>query len=162
MNKGLITEKIREIAETAAGDEGLELVHVEMVGTPRKPTVRIFIDKPDGVTLDDCANVSRRISAVLDADDFIPTAYNLEVSSPGLERELYNLKDFEKFAGQLAKVKITNPVNGQKNFRGRIVEVKGEEIIFEDNTSGIVQFPYNTVAKANLEIDFEEELKRNS
>ena len=162
MNKGLITEKIREIAETAASGEGLELVHVEMVGTPRKPTLRIFIDKPEGVTLDDCSNVSRRVSDVLDADDFIPSAYLLEVSSPGLERELYSLKDFEKFAGQLAKVKITNPVNGQKNFRGRITEVKGEEIIFEDKTSGTVQFPYNTVAKANLEIDFEEELKRNS
>ena len=162
MNKGLITEKIREIAETAANGEGLELVHVEMVGTPRKPTLRIFIDKPEGVTLDDCSNVSRRVSDVLDADDFIPSAYLLEVSSPGLERELYSLKDFEKFAGQLAKVKTTNPVNGQKNFRGRITEVKGEEIIFEDKTSGTVQFPYNTVAKANLEIDFEEELKRNS
>jgi ribosome maturation factor RimP len=84
----------------------------------------------------------------------------LEVSSPGLERELYSLKDFEKFAGNMAKVKTTQPVNGQKNFSGRIVEVKGEEIVFEDKTNGTVQFPYNTVAKANLEVDFEEELKR--
>ena len=65
--------------------------------------------------------MSRRID-VLDAEDFIPSAYLLEVSSPGLERELYSLKDFEKFAGKLAKVKTTNPVNGQKNFRGRITE----------------------------------------
>ncbi len=84
----------------------------------------------------------------------------LEVSSPGLERELYSLKDFEKFAGNLAKVKTTQPVGGQKNFSGRIVEIKGEEIVFEDKTNGTVQFPYNTVAKANLEVDFEEELKR--
>lgn len=160
MNKGLITEKIREIAGTAATGEGLELVHVEIIGTPRKPTIRIFIDKPEGVTLDDCSNVSRRISEVLDADDFIPSAYVLEVSSPGLERELYSLQDFEKFAGNLAKVKVTHPIGGQKNFRGRIVEVKGEEIVFEDKTSGNIQFPYNSVAKANLEIDFEEEFKR--
>ncbi len=157
-----MTERIHNVAESAAKDEGLELVHVEMIGTQRKPSVRIFIDKPEGVTLDDCSNMSRRIEAVLDQEDFIPTAYNLEVSSPGLERELYNLKDFERFTGNLAKIKTANPVNGQKNFRGRIVEVKGEEIVFEDKTKGLVQFPYNAVAKANLEIDLEEELKRNS
>ena len=161
MNKELIAEKIKEIAETAASDESVELVQVEIVGTPRKPTVRIFIDKPEGVTIEDCSNVSRRVSAVLDVDDFIPSAYMLEVSSPGLERELYSLKDFEKFAGNLAKVKTTHPINGQKNFRGRITEVKGEEIVFEDKTSGTVRFPYNTVSRANLEIDFEEEFKRS-
>ncbi len=160
MNKGLITEKIREIAESAADELNLELVHVEMVGAAKNAVVRIFIDKPEGVSIDDCADMSRRVEAVLDAEDFIPTAYTLEVSSPGLERGLYNLKDFEKFTGERAKVKTTQPVGGQKNFSGRIVEVKGEEIVFEDKTNGIVQFPYNTVAKANLEVDFEEELKR--
>ncbi len=90
-----------------------------MVGTQRKPSVRIFIDKPEGVTLDDCSNMSRRVEAVLDAEDFIPTAYNLEVSSPGLERELYSLKDFEKFAGNLAKVKTTLiRLTGRKIFAG--------------------------------------------
>ena len=162
MNKGLITEKIGQIAETAAKEESVELVHVELVGSVKNPTVRIFIDKPEGVTLDDCSNVSRRIGAVLDADDFIPAAYMLEVSSPGLERELYSLKDFEKYAGNLAKVKTTHPVNGQKNFRGRLAEVIGEEIVFEDKTSGIVRFPYNMVAKANLELDLDEELKRSA
>ena len=162
MNKDLIIEKIKAIAENAANEENLELVHVEMIGSAKNPTLRIFIDKPDGVTLDDCSNISRQMSAVLDADDFIPTAYTLEVSSPGLERELYSLKDFEKYAGNLAKVKTRHPINGQKNFRGRITEVKGEEIIFEDVTNGTVRFPYNTVAKANLELDLDEDLKRNA
>lgn len=162
MNKDLIIEKIRAIAETVASAENLELVHVEMTGAAKNPTLRIFIDKTDGVTLDDCSNVSRQMSQILDADDFIPTAYTLEVSSPGLERELYSLKDFEKYAGNLAKVKTKHPINGQKNFRGRITEVKGEEIVFEDVTNGSVSFPYNTVAKANLELDLDEELKRNA
>ena len=162
MNKELITEKIRKIAETAAAEESLELVHVEMIGSVKNPTVRIFIDKPEGVTLDDCSNISRKVGAVLDADDFIPAAYLLEVSSPGLERELYSLRDFEKYAGNLAKVKTTHPVGGQKNFRGRITEIKGEEIVFEDKTSGTVRFPYNMVAKANLELDLDEELKRKN
>lgn len=162
MNKELIVEKIKAIAETTASGENLELVHVEMIGAAKAPTVRIFIDKPEGVTLDDCSNISRQMSAALDADDFIPTAYTLEISSPGLERELYSLKDFERFAGNLAKVKTKHPINGQKNFRGRIAEVKGEEIVFEDKTNGTVNFPYNTVAKANLELDLDEELKRNA
>jgi ribosome maturation factor RimP len=162
MNKELIIEKIKAIAESAANEENIELVHIEMIGGAKNPTLRIFIDKPDGVTLDDCSNISRKMSAVLDADDFIPTAYTLEVSSPGLERELYSLKDFEKYAGNLAKVKTKHPINGQKNFRGRITEVKGEEIVFEDITNGAVQFPYNTIAKANLELDLDEELKRNA
>lgn len=162
MNKDLIIEKIKTIAETAASEENLELVHVEMIGAAKNPTLRIFIDKPGGVTLDDCSNISRQMSAILDADDFIPTAYTLEVSSPGLERELYSLKDFEKYAGNLAKVKTRHPINGQKNFRGRITEVKGEEIFFEDVTNGAVQFPYNTIAKANLELDLDEELKRKN
>lgn len=162
MNKELIIEKIKAIAESAAIEENLELVHVEMIGGAKNPTLRIFIDKPEGVTLDDCSNISRKMSAALDADDFIPTAYTLEVSSPGLERELYSLKDFEKYAGNLAKVKTKHPIDGQKNFRGRITEVKGEEIIFEDITNGAVQFPYNTVAKANLELDLDEELKRKN
>lgn len=162
MNKDLIAEKIKTIAENVASEENLELVHVEMIGAGKNSTLRIFIDKPEGVTLEDCSNVSRQMSQILDADDFIPTAYTLEVSSPGLERDLYNLKDFEKYAGNLAKVKTKHPINGQKNFRGRITEVKGEEIIFEDRTSGAVSFPYNAVAKANLELDLDEELKRKN
>jgi len=155
-----IEEQIREIATTLANENALELVHAEVAGSKRNPSVRIFIDKEGGVTIEDCTNFSRKIEAVLDADDFIPTAYVLEVSSPGLERELYSLQDFIKFSGSLAKVKTNQPINGQKTFSGRIVSVKGAEIIFFDKTNGEVSFPYNAVAKANLEIDLEEELKR--
>jgi ribosome maturation factor RimP len=97
----------------------------------------------------------------LDVEDFIPSAYLLEVSSPGLERELYSLKDFEKFVGSLAKVKTDAAINGQKNFRGRINAVENDEVVFDDKTSGTIRFPYSAVAKANLEIDLDEELKRS-
>lgn len=160
MSNSSIADKVRNIAENVTEKEGLELVHVEAVGTERKPTVRIFIDKPEGVTVDDCSNVSHQVEAVLDAEDFIPSAYVLEVSSPGIERELYSLKDFKKFSGQNAKVKTNQPINGQKNFTGQIVGVENEEIVFEDKTNGAVRFPYGAVAKAKLEIDFEEEFKK--
>jgi ribosome maturation factor RimP len=161
MSKVSTAEKIQEIAGRVAADKNLELVHVDVLGAERSPTVRIFIDKEGGVTHEDCSLVSREVGAVLDAEDFISSAYILEVSSPGLERQLYSLKDFEKFAGNLARVKTYKPINGQRNFRGKIKSVEGEQIIFDDKTSGEVRFPYDVVAKANLEIDIEEEFRRS-
>lgn len=160
MSQGKIDERIREIAAGSAKRNDLELVHVQAKGAKNNLTIRVFIDKKGGVTHDDCVKVSREIESVLDAEDFIPSTYLLEVSSPGLERELYSLKDFEKFAGEKAKVRMHAPIDGQRNFRGRIVKVDGEKIVFEDKTSGEVSFSFGDVAKANLEIDIEKELKR--
>jgi len=159
MDKFQITARVRKIAEEVLNGSIIELVHVEVIGV-RKPTVRIFIDQPGGVTLDDCSSVSQRIGFVLDKGDFIPVSYVLEVSSPGLERQLYSLQDFEKYKGRSAKVKICQPINGQKNFRGVIKSVEGNEIVFLDRTSGEVRFEYELVAKANLEIDLDEEFSR--
>jgi ribosome maturation factor RimP len=159
MNTHTTSEQIRAVAVRIAEENNLELVHTEVRGSKRNPVVRIYIDKPDGVTHQDCVTVSRQIEAILDAEDYIGSAYVLEVSSPGLERELYNLQDFEKFSGNPARVKTNEPIDGQKNFRGRILKVEAEEIIFDDKTRGEVRFPYGAVAKANLEIDLEEELK---
>jgi ribosome maturation factor RimP len=161
MSKLTTTERIEEIAERVATENNLELVHAEVLGAQKSPTVRIFIDKEGGVTHEDCSLVSREVGAILDAEDFISSAYLLEVSSPGLERKLYSLKDFERFAGNLAKVKTYKPINGQRNFSGRIKTVEAEEIIFDDKTSGEVRFPFDAVAKANLEIDIEEEFRRS-
>lgn len=156
-----IIERIQKIAAQVSEENNVEYVHAELSGTGKKSVITVFIDKPDGVTHEDCARVSRTLENVLDAEDFIPSAYVLEVSSPGLERGLYNLRDFEKFVGSLAKVKIDKAVNDQKNFRGRIVRVENNEIIFEDKTSGVVRFDYGTVVKANLEINLSEELNGN-
>ncbi len=158
MNK-LIDERVREIAERVAVENGFEIVNVQLVGTVNNLTVRIYIDKPHGVTHEDCTLTSRGIEAILDADDFLTSNYVLEVSSPGLERELYSEKDFLKFAGNLAKIKTIIAIDGQKNFRGRIVGVENGEVIFEDKIKGEIRFPYSNVAKANLEIDLEEELR---
>lgn len=161
MSANTIDEQIKAVAVRITEENHLEFVHAEILGSKRNPVVRVYIDKPGGVTHQDCSKVSRQIEAVLDAEEYVGAAYTLEVSSPGLERDLYSLKDFEKFSGNLAKVKTSTPINGQKNFRGRILKIEGEEIIFDDKTSGEVRFPYSAVAKANLEIDLEEELKRN-
>ena len=160
MGQGLIEERVRGIAERVALDHGLELVHAEVAGPENKPIVRIFIDKPEGVTHTDCSEVSLHVGTILDVEDFIHAAYTLEVSSPGLERGLYKRADYERFAGHSAKMKVRQPVNGQRNFRGRIVGVEGEQVIFEDKTSGRVTVPLESIVKANLEIDVEEEFRR--
>lgn len=155
-----IEERVREIATRVAEERGLELVHVEVAGSGRTSTVRIFIDKPEGVTHEDCSEVSLHVGTILDVEDFIPSAYTLEVSSPGLERGLYKREDYERFAGHPAKIKSREAVNGQRNFRGRIIGVEGDRVVFEDKTSGRVHVPLGAITKANLEIDIEEEFRR--
>jgi ribosome maturation factor RimP len=154
-----VESRVREIAGRVAAERGLELVHVEMAGGARAPIVRLFIDKPGGVTHEDCAEVSTHVGAVLDVEDFIPAAYTLEVSSPGLERGLYGRADFERFAGRAAKIRTRGAVNGQRNFRGRILSVEDDDVLFDDKTTGRVRLPISEVAKANLEIDVEEEFR---
>jgi ribosome maturation factor RimP len=103
--------------------------------------------------------VSQHVGTVLDVEDFIPGAYTLEVSSPGLERGLYRREDYERFAGRPARLKTRGAIGGQRNFRGRIAGVEGEEVLFDDKTSGRVRVPLSEIAKANLEIDVEEEFR---
>jgi ribosome maturation factor RimP len=159
MDASSVEGRVREIAERVAADRGLELVHVEIAGGARSPVVRIYIDKPEGVTHEDCAEVSLHVGTVFDVEDFIHSAYTLEVSSPGLERGLYKRDDYERFAGHLARIKTRVPLNGQRNFRGRILGVEGESVVFEDNTNGRVAVPLETITKANLEVDVEEEFR---
>jgi ribosome maturation factor RimP len=160
MEGSSVEERVREIAARVAQEHGLELVHAEVGASGRAAAVRIFIDKPGGVTHEDCSAVSHHVGTILDVEDFIHSAYTLEVSSPGLERGLYKLDDYERFAGQLAKLKSRDAINGQRNFRGRITGIEGETVIFEDKTSGRVAVPFRSIAKANLEIDVEEEFRR--
>ncbi|MEO8042426.1 MAG: ribosome maturation factor RimP [Acidobacteriota bacterium] len=148
------------MASRAANENGVEFVHSEIVGSKRNMTVRIYIDKPEGVTLEDCSTVSRAIETVIDADDFIPSPYVLEVSSPGLERPLFSIEDFERFAGKKAKVKTFDAVAGQANFNGRITAVEGSEIVFEDKSNGTIRIPFDKVTKANLRVDLAEEFKK--
>jgi ribosome maturation factor RimP len=166
MDKLKIADRVRKIAERVTAEINLELVNVEVLGNERQLIVRVFIDKQDEsgnsiVTHAECSAISLHIGTILDVEDFITPAYNLEVSSPGIERELFKLKDYERFAGKLAKIKTRQPVDNQRNFRGRIVGVSNESIIFDDKTTGQVLIPFAVIAKANLEIDLTEELRKS-
>ena len=155
-----IVERVREIAERVAASHNIELVHVETAREGRNPALRIFIDKPEGVTHQDCSTISEHLGAILDVEDFISNEYTLEVSSPGLERGLYSRADYERFKGQAARIRTRRGLNGQRNFHGHVVGVEGGDVMFEDRTRGLVSIPLEAIAKANLEIDTEAEFRR--
>jgi ribosome maturation factor RimP len=160
MGEKSIAERVQELAEQVTIDHGLELVHAEVAGPENKPIVRVFIDKPHGVTHEDCSEVSTHLGTILDVEDFIHASYTLEVSSPGLERGLYKRSDFERFAGNRAKMKTRLPIDGQRNFRGTLLGVDGNDVLFDDRTNGQVRVPLDWIKKANLELDVNEEFHR--
>jgi len=151
---GLNREAIERILARAIEGEGLELVHWEAVGPRNKLVLRVFIDKPGGVNHGDCETVSNQIGASLDLEDLIPGSYTLEVSSPGIERGLYKPADYERFAGQRLRLRIAEPINGQRNFRGRLAGFADGNVALEADGVGMIEIPYEKIVKANIEYEF--------
>jgi len=147
-----IRKKITELADSVAGQNAVDIVDVELAGSSRKPLIRIFIDRENGVTLEDCERFSRGLSALLDVEDPIPSAYVLEVSSPGLDRPLKKLRDFERSTGKLVRIITREMIEKQNIFRGRITKVEGDAItlLFDDKEIAI---PFGQISKARLEIE---------
>ncbi|MBW2519857.1 MAG: ribosome maturation factor RimP [Deltaproteobacteria bacterium] len=143
------------------GDFGFELVELDFKTEGRSWLVRIFIDKPGGVTLDDCVSVSREVEAVLEVEDPIKNAYRLEVSSPGLDRPLKKPADFIRFAGKSIKVKTRELIDpdgrgyARKTFTGCLVGIDGDLVKIEqtDRKGGFISIPLSDIAQANLEIE---------
>ena len=134
-----IEASLRNMLASGAAALGFELVNAELTGFARRPTLRVYIDGPQGVKIDDCAAVSRQLSAILDVENPLPGAYTLEVSSPGLDRPLVKLDDFRRFVGETVKIRLRQPVVGRKNFTGRLMGVAGEQLMLEggEATGGV-------------------------
>ena len=149
-------EKIRAIADRVARELGLEIWDVEFRGAAGKARMlRIFIDKPEGVTHEDCANVSREVGTILDVEDVIPGgAYTLEVSSPGLDRKLRGAADYERFTGSKVKLQTRDAINGTRNFEGRLEA-------FRDGRLTLDVPARKKVPAAKLEIDLSNVEKAN-
>jgi len=125
-------EHIQQIAGRVAGTHGVELVDVELRGGGKARMLRVTIDKPEGVTHEDCANVSRELSTILDVEDAVPGgSYTLEVSSPGLDRMLVKPEDFSRCIGNRVKVMTHEPVNGNRHFDGRLESVNEDRVMLE-------------------------------
>lgn len=151
--KDLIVDKVRVFADELLPSLGLELFDIQFRREGHGWVLRLFIDREDGVSLDDCSKVSREISDYLDVEDIIEQSYHLEVSSPGLERPLRNLGDFKRFCGKKARVKFRESVGGQRVFIGKISQVYDDqniELILENGDP--FKFSYDTIKMARLSI----------
>ena len=149
-NQGHLIAQVREIAIPLCDDEGVELVHVEHVREPGGRKLRLYIDKPGGVKLDDCARVSRELGALLDinlTDDFGP--YALEVSSPGSQRPLVKLSDFERFKDNKVKITTGTAIDGQKNFKGTLMGTSPGFVKLNTNDKSI-EIPFQAIDRARL------------
>ncbi len=129
---------------------GYELVGVEFSGGGSHGTLRVYIDHENGVNVDDCASISHQISAILDVEEPIQQAYDLEVSSPGLDRPLFKLTDFERFSGQAVKIKMSAGLHGRRNFKGVLQGVIDSKWIEVEVDGEIFQLPLADIGKANL------------
>lgn len=147
--KASIDRRLAGIVSPVIEDLGYELVRLRYMGG-KKPTLQIMADKPDGgIEVDDCAKISRELSAVLDVEDPIADEYALEVSSPGIDRPLTRLKDFEVWAGFEAKIETSELIDGRKRFRGVLQGVEGDEILIEIQ-EGIIGLHFDWLADAKL------------
>ena len=132
---------------------GIELVEVQYRREQTGWILRLVIDKQDGISLGDCAAVSREISQLLDIEDFIDQTYNLEVSSPGLNRPLKSMAEFERFVGRKAKIKTIEPIAGEHVFIGKINKTEGESIVLGVGAKEMTIL-FSQVARARLEVEF--------
>lgn len=141
---------LRERIASGVEALGFELVHVELKGGREHQMLRVYIDSPQGITVDDCASVSRQLSAVLDVEDPFPGAYTLEVSSPGLDRPLASPADFRRFQGEVIKVRLSHALSGnQRNFTGRLLATHDDRITI-DADGERVDLPFDAIEKARL------------
>ncbi|RJQ86516.1 MAG: ribosome maturation factor RimP [Desulfobacteraceae bacterium] len=141
--------RVWQLAEPLCLGEGLELVHVEYQREPGGRTLRIYLDKPGGVSLDDCVNISRQLSDLLDVGLETEFSYRMEVSSPGAERPLGKLGDFERFRGCRAKIRTAQPIDGRKNFTGTLEGIVGPAVLLTVD-KGTISITLADIAKAHL------------
>jgi ribosome maturation factor RimP len=154
--------RIRAAAERVAAAHGLELFDVDVTRESQGWVVRVTIDRPgpaatpeDSVGIEDCATVSRELSAILDVEDPLDRAYTLEVSSPGLDRPLRHEADFRRFAGRVASLVLATPVDGQTFFNGRIHGVEGDDVvILVGKRNRAHRIPLADIKRARLEVEF--------
>ena len=151
-----LKETLRDVAERVTSSRGFELVDIEVKRAPGGQLVRLFVDKPGGIGLDDLQSVSEEVSAILDVEDPIDSTYTLEVSSPGLDRPLRSEADYRRYQGRLARLSSYEPLDGRRHWTGRIVAVEGGfvSLSLENEGGAVTRIPLDKVAHGRLEVEF--------
>ena len=160
MGMGTEWDRIRRLIQEVVEGQGYELVDAELRGAGSHSVLRIFIDKPAGISHGDCELVSEQVGTVLDVEDLIPSSYTLEVSSPGLERKLVKESDYTRFGGKLARIQTRIPLRQQKLFRGRLQGLNDGKVRLELLNGELLEIPLDVIQEARLEFDWAAERQR--
>ena len=153
MDKETIIKKAKVIFQPVLESEGFSLVDIEYKQERGSWVLRVYIDKEGGVTVEDCAQVSRELGQLLDVEDIVPTSYSLEVSSPGLDRPLKKEEDFVKYSGRKVRIKTADYVSGRRNFKGELLGLVDGKVEVKVEGGEIFEIPLSSIVKANLEIE---------
>ena len=150
----LSSVKLTNLLQPLVEDLGYEFVGLEHSSNPKNPVLVVYIDQPGGIAVEDCERVSREVAALLDVEDPIPGHYTLEVSSPGLDRPLFTLEQFERFRGEVAQVSLFAPLEGRRRFKGPILGTKDGKVQL-DQDGAAVELELGNIAKARLVPDYD-------
>lgn len=153
----ILEDKLQQLLTPVIESFGCELWGIEVIRAGKFLTLRIYIDKDGGVGVDDCADVSNLISSILDVEDLIQDKYNLEVSSPGIERRLFNLDQYNKYLGQELSLTLRLAQHDRRKWQGKLIEITGDLVHLElnyDNKTTTEQFVFSNILKANLVVSF--------
>ncbi|MEW6993606.1 ribosome maturation factor RimP [Colwelliaceae bacterium MEBiC 14330] len=146
-------QKLTELLRPAVEETGKKLLGIEYISAGKNSVLRLFIDHENGINVDDCAEVSRQVGAVLDVEDPISSEYNLEVSSPGVDRPLFELAHFQDVIGETINVKLSMPLNGRRKFKGALVAIENDTLIVEVDSIDY-ELVISNIDKANLVAKF--------
>jgi len=145
-------ETLTQLLEPVVNGLGYELVGLEYHPNRKRGLLRIYIDHSAGIGVDDCARVSHQVSGVLDVEEPVSDEYNLEVSSPGLDRPIFKTADYDRFIGEQIRVRLDGTLDGRRKFRGRLLGLEGDAVVIED-ADGPVRVPLDRVYKAFVELE---------
>ena len=154
-----VVEKVEFLLRGAVEEQGMELVYVQYLAQQRSPLLRVYIDKPGGVTLEDCQTVSRQAGVLLDVEDLISDRYVLEVSSPGLDRPLFRVEDYLRFSGREVRLTTREKIDSRRRFTGFIRDLR-DGVVQLNCRDKTYRIPFGMIAKANLVHRFADSFKK--
>jgi ribosome maturation factor RimP len=151
-----VPERLTRLVEPVVVGLGYELVGVEF--DSRHRVLRVYIDSDAGITIDDCSRVSHQLSGVLDVEDPIPGDYQLEISSPGMDRPLFTPAHYERFKGSLARLQLLRPVDGRRKFKARLLGLQADKVLLQDGETRF-EIPFESIDRARLVPEFEQKVR---
>ena len=154
-----VDDQIWALTQEVVSDLGYELVDIELTGNRSRQVIRVYIEKPEGILLADCVAVSRKLGERLDEEDVIENSYRLEISSPGIERPLRKIQDYERYVGHQVRIRLKGRLKGKRKIAGKLDEVEDNIVRIISQHGEKVSFSLADIAKANLDVDWDKEFQ---